>query len=174
VIAEQGQEEKGARQREVAWTCSEVPGHYSPWSHDKPTNNLPARISKRFCGPLKGGPFQGIVNAPTVFEEFTFRDDKFVMAKWTFETKDQYPAVRAILVGKYGEPTATTNHTVTNLNGAQLEDQLDTWTGPNVIVQLSRFSSDLKTGSATFASRIYYEELMKNDKETKEKARKAF
>lgn len=155
------------------WWCSDRPdGLGAPWDADAAAR--PTVIPFRKCGSLKGGPFKEIEGAPVVGESFIFKNDKFVLAKWTFTSDPNYGPVRSILVSKFGEPTTTTTGTVGNLLGAELQNQTDTWMGKNTIVQLVRFSATLTEGSVIFAARSYFDEIAEGNDEMKKKAKEAF
>ena len=162
-----------ADREESVWWCTNRPdGWGSPWNKD--TYERLTVIPFRKCGPLKGGPFKGIEGAPSVWESLTFKDDKFVLAKWTFTSETQYGPVRKILVGKFGEPTTTTTGTVANLLGEKLQNRTETWLGTSTIVQLVRFSAALTDGSVVIATRSYFDEVEKSNEEMKEKTKEAF
>ena len=157
-----------ADREEGVWWCTNRPdGWGSQWNED--TYERLTVIPFRKCGPLKGGPFKGLEGAPSVWESFTFKDDKFVLAKWTFTSETQYGPVRKILVGKFGEPTATTTQTVSDRHGEKLLNRTETWMGTSTIVQLVRFSAALTDGSVVIATRSYFDEVEKGKDEIKRK-----
>lgn len=162
-----------ADREESVWWCTNRPdGWGSRWNED--TYERLTVIPFRKCGPLKGGPFKGIDGAPSVWESFIFKDDKFVLAKWTFTSETQYGPVRKILVGKFGEPTTTKTGTVTNPLGEKLQSRTETWLGTSTIVQLVRFSAGLTDGSVVIATRSYFDEVEKSNEKMKQKAEEAF
>ena len=157
-----------ADREESVWWCTNRPdGWGSQWNEN--TYERLEVIPFRKCGPLKGGPFKGMEGAPTVWESFTFKDDKFVLAKWTFRSSTEYGPVRKLLVGKFGEPTTTATQTLSDRSGEKLLNRTETWMGTSTIVQLVRFSAALADGSVVIATRSYFDEVEKAKDEIKRK-----
>jgi hypothetical protein len=59
---------------------------------------------------------------------------------------DPYDFIKAVLIKRYGPPTATTTRPVQNRLGATFKNERVMWVGKTVILQLDRYSKSLDEG----------------------------
>jgi hypothetical protein len=87
---------------------------------------------------------------------------------------ERYDFMRGVFVKKYGEPHDERIENIRNKLGAEFLNQITTWTGEAVTVEVRRYAGDIDTGSATFVTLAHLAHLRAEDEARKKKAAEAF
>ena len=99
------------------------------------------------------------------FIEYFFRDNKFTLAILTF-LPSEYEALRTIFSDRYGPPTSIEDEEVKTGLGLAYTNQVATWAGARVVIELERYGSTVKYGRGM----ISLKEFLDKEREETERA----
>lgn len=99
----------------------------------------------------------------------TFLDNKLSRISFDFPSK-QFPIMVAAFLEKYGKPSQKKETPVQTKMGALYTNEELNWEGANILIVLSKYSSKITEGAATFGTKEWNKYLLER---AKQKSRKA-
>jgi hypothetical protein len=72
-------------------------------------------------------------------------------SRWLHFKPAQYDVLRVIFADRYGQPSAIRNEELKTRIGAAYTNQVATWTGDRVVIELRRYGSKVDEGRAVIS-----------------------
>jgi hypothetical protein len=101
------------------------------------------QLGHRFCN--QGATIGDI----PVGVRYTFRDDKLVDISFSFEVV-AYPEMALAFLSRFGKPSERDEHIVTTGRGVEYLNEALTWSGPVVVIFLSKYAATVTSSSARY------------------------
>ena len=104
---------------------------------------------------------------------YQFANDRLVQIFMLFPAAF-FDGVKEIFIERYGPPTKVEKHAVRTKGGVDYENEIVTWTGKVIEVELTRYSSTVEESTASFDDLARKAEREKAAEEAKKKAARSF
>jgi hypothetical protein len=79
--------------------------------------------------------------------------DSAVQYLYLTASSDDFPRLSQVLITKYGKPTRSESEPVKTKAGATFTNEKLSWSGPKVLIVLSKYSDDINTSSVSVTNR---------------------